>query len=99
MRALSTHGPFHDAHYQSVTGLVLRTITVLVWKVLAARCLWLYLSDGEHWPQLSPQFATPICVNGPGGIDVTVSAPSPQRVAAEQALVLPQLSLASPASA
>jgi len=27
---------------------------------LAARCLGLLPSDGEHWPQLSPRFATPM---------------------------------------
>ena len=53
LRALSAHGPFGDAHYQSTTGLVLRTNAVLVWKVLlAARCLGLLPSDGEHWPCL-----------------------------------------------
>ena len=84
--ALSAHGQFGDTHYQSITGLVLRTNTVLVWKVLlAACCQGLLLRDGEHWPQqLSLRFATPMSGRAvPRGVNVAVSVPSPQLVATE----------------
>ena len=76
--------------------LILRTNAVLVWKVLpAACCQQLLLSAGEHWLQLQLQFVSPMNVRAvPGDVDVTVSALSPQRVAAERAPALPPLSLA-----
>ena len=104
VRALSAHGQVGDAHYQSVTGLFLRTNAACIYLKSFSSCALPGVAC-ERWRALasiilSLGFATSMSGYAvPWGVDVAVSALSPQRVAAEQTPALPPLYLASPTSA